>query len=159
MKQNKIIEHTTLRAIIINLSSETFSLEIDDIDNVLIINEKYPDILIRIVHTETPFNTLVSTISHISPEQPNPKIETTIYDYVVFTKSNQGTILNTNLLELIIQNIPNSPYDLDTPIWSLVEEVSDDWTPIIERETTDMDIPVDPLTKEEMNVITPQPRL
>lgn len=149
MKQHIIKNNTTLRSIINDLSSETFSILVDDISNIWIRNENHPDVLIKIVEHEMENVDLLSVMNEF---QHKGKIESTLYDYIVFTKAND-IIFNASLMELVSSNIENNIYSLDNPVWTLYENVADDWEPMINKEVSDMDLPTGEITEEELNII------
>lgn len=145
MKEKQILT-SELGHILTSLAKDEFGLIIHDNNHLVLRNCTIPDVIIRVIEQKLELPLLLET-SKLFINQPE-SFESSCFQYVVFGELN-GQCIITNLAELIGQ--PN--FELDSK-WKLSEifdtENSD---PLIIEECKDDDIPLGPISKEEMNVI------
>jgi hypothetical protein len=156
MKKHYIDSNLSLQQLISNLSSEAYSVWIDDIENVYFEHKTRKDVIVKPIAVEINNNELKSMHDHFlftNPDITVENIEYIVYDYVVAiiddndmqeNESEQGkiNILIVSLTELMVLQEKSEFTDNDKN-WSIFEYVSDTWEPSIINEVENMDLPID----------------
>jgi hypothetical protein len=157
MKKHYIDRDLSLQRLIFNLSTEMYSVVIENFDNIYFEHKTRKDVIIKPIMVEIDNHSLKSIYDHfllINPDIKIESIETDIYDYVVAiieednsiqeNKSEQRkiNILNISLTELMSLQ-EKSEFTSNDKNWSIFEYVSDVWEPSVINEVENMDLPID----------------
>lgn len=145
------IEHSkSLKEIINNIGVGLYSTKIDDANDIYIVSEKYPDIIIKPVEVELPKHILIPVLKVAIPIFQKLKInlkniETTGFDYIVYSAVDD-TLMTESLLNMLcapVDSEKDSTYNMENPIWDMFIYVSDEYQPLVEDAVEEMDLPIE----------------
>lgn len=158
------IEHSkSLKEIINNIGVGLYSTKIDDANDIYIVSEKYPDIIIKPVEVELPKHIIIPVLKVAIPIFQKLKInlkniETTGFDYIVYSAVDD-TLMAESLLNMLcapVDSEKDSTYNMENPIWDMFIYVSDEYQPLVEDAVEEMDLPLELDTLSEISQIPNQ---
>jgi hypothetical protein len=150
MKSIYLERTKSLKEIINNIGVGLYSTKIDDVNDVYITSEKYPDIIIKPVEVDIPKPVLIPILKVAIPIFQKLKInlkniETTGLDYIVYSAVDE-TLMAESLLTMLcapVDSEKDSTYNMENPVWDMFIYVSDEYKPLVEDAVEDMDLPIE----------------
>ena len=138
MKKITHIKNSNLKELINNINIGVYSVLIEDVDNLFITSDKYPETLVKPSEDAIHQTTLQQIVEHFSNKnQKIEAIESSMFNYI-FCIMRENEIICLSIDEVILQE--ENPYSLTENVWDLNEIVSDNYQPNIVEELKDFEI-------------------